>query len=119
MEPIAIHHVAINVTDVTESVTFYTDVLGGALRSDRPDFGIGGAWIDLGGQQVHLLEAPVPRNLGQHFAIRVGDLDEVVVELRGKGVEVADPVDSGSNRQTFLNDPSGNAIELHEVGSAR
>jgi len=118
MEPLAIHHVAINVSDVPKSVDFYTDVLGGELRTDRPDFGLGGAWIDLGGQQVHLLEAPVPRNLGQHFAIRVGDLDTVVAELRSKGVDIADPVDSGPNRQTFLNDPSGNAVELHEVGEA-
>jgi catechol 2,3-dioxygenase-like lactoylglutathione lyase family enzyme len=119
MEPLAIHHVAINVTDVPASVAFYTDVLGGVVRSDRPDFGIGGAWIDLGGQQVHLLEAPVPRNLGQHFAIRVADLDAAVAELRTKGVDIADPVDSGTNRQTFLDDPSGNAIELHEVGGVR
>ncbi len=119
MEPLAIHHVAINVKDVPESVAFYTDILGGVLRTDRPDFGIGGAWIDLGGQQVHLLEAPVPRNLGQHFAIRVGDLDATVAELRTKGVDIADPVPSGTNRQTFLDDPSGNAIELHEVGGIR
>jgi hypothetical protein len=33
-------------------------------------------------------------------------------------VDIADPADSGSNRQTFLNDPSGNAVELHEVGEA-
>lgn len=116
MEPLAIHHVAINVSDVSESVAFYTDVLGGSLRPDRPDFGFGGAWIDLGGQQVHLLKAPVPRNLGQHFAIRVGDIDAAVAELRTKGFDIADPVDSGANRQTFLDDPSGNAIELHEVG---
>ncbi len=119
MEPLAIHHVAINVQDVPESVAFYTDVLGGVLRADRPDFGIGGAWIDFGAQQVHLLEAPVPRNLGQHFAIRVGDLDATVAELRTKGVDIADPVPSGTNRQTFLDDPSGNAIELHEVGEIR
>jgi glyoxylase I family protein len=118
MEPLSIHHVAINVSDVPESVAFYTDVLGGEVRSDRPDFGVKGAWIDLGTQQVHLLEAPVPRNLGQHFAVRVDDLDAVVVELRTKGVDIADPVDSGSNRQTFLDDPSGNAIELHEVRDA-
>ena len=115
MKPLAIHHVAINVSDVPGSVAFYTDVLGGRLRPDRPDFGIGGAWIDLGGQQVHLLEAPVPHNLGQHFAIQVADLDAAVADLRSKGVAIADPVDSGSNRQTFLDDPSGNAIELHEV----
>ena len=58
----------------------------------------------------------MPRNLGQHFAIRVGDLDAVVDELRSKGIEVADPVAVGSNRQTFIDDPAGNAVELHEVG---
>jgi glyoxylase I family protein len=119
MEPLAIHHVALNVTDVQECVDFYTSVLGGTLRSDRPDFGVEGAWIDLGGQQVHLVEAPVPRNLGQHFAVRVADLDAVVHELRAGGIEVADPVTSGPNRQTFIDDPAGNAVELHEVGESR
>jgi glyoxylase I family protein len=118
MEPLSIHHVALNVPDVEVGVTFYTDVLGGTVRDDRPDLGIDGAWIDLGTQQVHLVEAPVPRNLGQHFAVRVGDLDAVVDELRAKGVDVADPVTVGGNRQTFINDPAGNAVELHQVGSA-
>jgi glyoxylase I family protein len=116
MEPLAIHHVAINVADVDVGVAFYTDTLGGTLRQDRPDFGVPGAWIDLGGQQVHLVEAPVPRNLGQHFAIRVADLDAVVEELRSKGIDIADPVGTGPNRQTFINDPAGNPVELHEVG---
>jgi catechol 2,3-dioxygenase-like lactoylglutathione lyase family enzyme len=119
MEPLAVHHVAINVSDVDAAVTFYTEVLGGSIRNDRPDLGIAGAWISFGAQQVHLLEAPVPRNLGQHFAIRVGDIDAAVLELRAKGIQLADPVDSGSNRQTFLNDPAGNAIELHEVSGER
>jgi catechol 2,3-dioxygenase-like lactoylglutathione lyase family enzyme len=117
VQPLAVHHVALNVSDVEAAVAFYTDTLGGSLRADRPDFGIDGAWIDLGGQQVHLIEAPVPRNLGQHFAIQFADLDAVVGELRAKGIEVADPVESGLNRQTFINDPSGNPVELHQVGS--
>jgi len=117
MEPLAIHHVSVNVPDVDESVAFYTGILGGTLRDDRPDLGIAGAWIDLGTQQVHLIEAPVPPNVGQHFAIRVDDLNSAVEELRRKGLEVADPVAVGPNRQTFLNDPAGNAVELHQVGS--
>jgi glyoxylase I family protein len=116
MQPLAIHHVALNVADVDEGIAFYTEVLGGRLRHDRPDFGIAGAWIDMGGQQVHLVEAPVPRNLGQHFAVRVGDLHAAVGELRARGIEVADPVEVGSNLQTFLNDPAGNPVELHQVG---
>jgi glyoxylase I family protein len=118
MEPLAIHHVSVNVSDVTAGIAFYTGILGGSLRADRPDFGFAGAWIDLGGQQLHLIEAAVPPNLGQHFAIRVHDLDAVVGELRDKGVEIADPMPVGDSRQAFVNDPAGNVIELHQVGGA-
>ncbi len=116
MDTIGIHHVALNVSDVDEGIRFYTEVLGGTMRGDRPELGIAGAWIDLGAQQVHLVEAPVPRNLGQHLAVRVRDLDAAVAELREKGFDVADPTPVGSNRQTFVNDPAGNPVELHEVG---
>ncbi len=116
MQPLAVHHVSVNVTDADESIAFYTDVLGGTVRTDRPDFGFGGAWIDLGSTQVHLIEATVPPNLGQHFAILVSDLDDAVAELRSKGLDVRDPSDVGPNRQTFVDDPSGNVIELHQLG---
>lgn len=115
MEPLGIHHVSINVSDAAASTAFYTEVLGGTARTDRPDFGFGGAWIDLGPQQLHLIEAPVPANLGQHLAIRVADLDAVVAELRARGVEVGDPSPVGSGRQAFLVDPDGNAVELHQT----
>ena len=118
IHPLAVHHVSVNVSDADESVAFYTDILGGSVRADRPDFGIGGAWIDLGATQVHLIEAAVPPNMGQHFAILVDDLDAVVEELRAKGLDVEDPVTVGPDRQTFIDDPSGNAIELHQVGKA-
>lgn len=118
VKPLAVHHVSVNVTNADESVAFYTDVLGGRVRDDRPDFGFGGAWIDLGSTQVHLIEAGVPANLGQHFAILVGDIDEAVDELRTKGITVADPVVVGADRQTFIEDPSGNGIEIHQIGIA-
>jgi catechol 2,3-dioxygenase-like lactoylglutathione lyase family enzyme len=114
MRPIAVHHVSINVSDIAGAVAFYTDVLGGTVRADRPDFGFGGAWIDMGGNQVHLLEASTPPALGQHFAVRVADLDTVVTELRGRGVDVADPTPVGPGRQTFLVDPAGNTVELYD-----
>ena len=116
MEPLAVHHVSINVTDTARSLAFYTEVLGGTQRTDRPrEFGFGGAWIDLGAQQVHLIEAPVPPNQGQHFAIQVADLDAAVAELRELGISVGDPSPVGTGRQAFLDDPDGNAIELHQV----
>ncbi len=81
MTPLGVHHVSINVRDAAEGVAFYTDVLGLATRDDRPDFGIGGAWLDIGGQQVHLIETSVPDDCGQHFAIHVADIDAAVAEL--------------------------------------
>jgi catechol 2,3-dioxygenase-like lactoylglutathione lyase family enzyme len=117
VQPLAIHHVSVNVSDVGRSVVFYTEVLGGTERADRPDFGFGGAWIDLGGQQLHLIEATVPDHHGQHFAIRVADLDGAVAELRGKHVAVTDPVPVGTARQAFTSDPDGNGIELHEIAT--
>jgi len=56
----------------------------------------------------------VPDGLGQHFAIRVADLDAVVRELRGRGLDVRDPKPVGTARQTFVHDPSGNMVELHQ-----
>ena len=115
MQPLAVHHVSINVPDVASATEFYTGTLGGTLRHDRPDLGIGGAWIDLGASQVHLLEAGPPPALGQHFAIAVSDLDAAVAELRTKGIPVGDPSPVGPGRQTFVADPAGNTVELYEA----
>jgi glyoxylase I family protein len=116
MEPTGVHHVSINVPDVDAALGFYVDLLGLSVRKDRPDFNFGGAWLDVGGQQVHLIQADAPPNLGQHFAIAVGDLNEVVGELRGKGQTVTEPVVSGTSLQAFISDPAGNRVELHQPG---
>lgn len=117
MKPLGVHHVSINVSSPSASIAFYTEVLGGSLRSDRPDFRFGGAWIDLGSAQVHLIENTAPPNLGQHFAILYDDLDAVVAELRERGIDVDDPKRVGTGRQTFVEDPDGNGVELHESGT--
>lgn len=116
MQPLGVHHVSINVDDADAAIAFYIDVLGFTLRDDRPDFGFGGAWLDVGDQQLHLLEVPMPDDRGQHFAIRVEDLDATVDELRARGVTVGDPSPVGPGRQAFLHDPSGNMVELHQAG---
>jgi len=114
VRPLGVHHVSINVDDVDAAVRFYVDVLGFTVRSDRPDFGFGGAWLDAGAQQLHLIEGSVPPANGQHFAVRVDDLDAVVADLRSHGVAVSDPSPVGKSRQAFVSDPSGNQVELHE-----
>lgn len=109
-----IHHVSLNVTDTERALTFYRDVLGMA-DLERPNFPFGGAWLDAGGgRQVHLVEARVPGDLGQHIAFEVADLDAVIEQLRGAGVDTPDarPVGATGIRQTFVLDPDGNRIEF-------
>src|SRR5262245_37915981 len=118
MRPDGLHHVSINVSDVGAARDFYTRVLGLTERADRPDFPFDGAWLDAGSQQVHLIQAEVPPDRGQHFALAVTDLDGAVAELRGRGLRVTDPVPVGSGSQSFLCDPAGNRLELQEPASA-
>jgi glyoxylase I family protein len=106
--------VSINVDDVVAAVTFYTQVLGFTERSDRPDFGFDGAWLDAGDQQLHLIAAPVPPGNGQHFAVRVADLDATIAELRA-AVAISDASPVGTGRQAFITDPAGNLVELHQT----
>lgn len=118
MEPIGLHHVSINVDDVDAALAFYVGRLGLRVRDDRPDLGFGGAWLDAGAQQVHLIAGEPPSALGQHLALAVAELDAWVEALRAVGVRVSDPVSIGTSRQSFCSDPAGNLVELHEPRSA-
>lgn len=114
MQPLGVHHVSVNVPDVPKSLRFYTEVLGLTQRSDRPDFGFDGAWLNAGDQQVHLIAATTPPDMGQHLALEVRDMHDIVKELRSEGVEVTEPVVVAGGLQSFLHDPDGNFIELYQ-----
>ncbi len=114
MRALAVHHVPVNVGDLEAAVSFYVDVLGLSPRDDRPAIGPG-AWLDAGGQQVHLIKVGLPTARGQHFARLVDDLDAAVADLRRRNVDVSDAHPIGSGRQAFLSDPSGNLVELHQA----
>jgi catechol 2,3-dioxygenase-like lactoylglutathione lyase family enzyme len=109
----AVHHVSVNVADAARSLAFYVEVLG-LEPIPRPDLGIGGAWLRLGEQEIHLVElagtTPAP---GQHMAFRVDDLDAATAELASRGVDVRGPSSlPNGTRQAFVQDPDGNMIEL-------
>jgi glyoxylase I family protein len=117
LTPTGVDHVAINVADVPGGIAFYTETIGLVQNHTRPDVGFPGAWLDTAsGQQIHLIEAAVPDNVGQHFALAFDDLAAVVAELRARGLEVSDPVAVGTTgrHQAFTTDPWGNGIELHQ-----
>jgi glyoxylase I family protein len=117
VRPLGVHHVSINVDDLEAARAFYVGVLGFTERVDRPDFpGTPGAWLDVGGQQVHLIVGDVPPRLGQHYAVLVEDVDATVASMRERGMRISDPVEVGTGLQSFTRDPCGNMVEIHEAG---
>jgi glyoxylase I family protein len=118
-------HVAISVTDLDEARDFYCDVLGFQVLP-RPDFGFPGLWLRVGTLQLHLGvvdEAPASGPGFPHFALYVpaDEFDAAIESMRSAGVkmlgEPSSRVDFGTPvRAAFITDPSGNAIELTDVG---
>jgi catechol 2,3-dioxygenase-like lactoylglutathione lyase family enzyme len=109
-----VHHVSVNVDDVEAGRAFYVDVLGMKVLP-RPDLGLGGVWLAVGDQQIHLIELPPPAAQGQHFALRVDDIHAAADAIRAKGVAVTEPKQLADVCwQANLIDPAGNAIELNQ-----
>lgn len=118
-----LHHVSIVVSDTTRALAFYRDVLGLANVA-RPDLGYPGAWIEVGGRQLHLLELPNPDpaegrppHVGRdrHMAFLVDDLAACAERLERAGRPYTR---SRSGRAAlFCRDPDGNGIEIIEHGT--
>jgi len=118
-------HVAISVTDLDEARDFYCNVLG-FEELPRPDFGFPGSWLRVGTLQLHLGvvdEAPMTGPGFPHFALYVPteEFDTTIEAVRAAGVkmlgEPSSRVDFGRTvHAAFISDPSGNVIELTDVG---
>jgi catechol 2,3-dioxygenase-like lactoylglutathione lyase family enzyme len=118
-------HVAIVCTNLDEARDFYIRVLG-LTELPRPDFGIPGMWLRAGDLQLHFIEnasMPIPGPGFPHFALHVdGDhWDEVMNKFKEDEVsflsEPSERNDFGIRvRAAFVIDPSGNVVELTDVG---
>jgi glyoxylase I family protein len=113
-----LHHVSLLIADTARALGFYRDILGLA-EAPRPALGFPGAWLDVGGQQIHLLELPNPDPVDgrpdhggrdRHVALSCPDLDALVARLEAAGLPYTR---SRSGRAAvFCRDPDGNAVEL-------
>lgn len=117
----AIHHVSLIVADTGRALAFYRDLLGLATDPARPDLGYPGAWLRVGGHQIHLLELPNPDPVegrpahggrDRHLALSVDDLDALVQRLEAAGVGYT--LSRSGRRALFCRDPDANALELVE-----
>ena len=110
-----VHHISLNVADTDSAVAFYVDALG-FEPIERPEMGFSGAWLQIGSQQLHLLEVDnhaAPK--GQHFALHVEDIHAAREHLIKNGVKVSSPTELGGVcLQCFFKDPSGNLLELNQ-----
>ena len=115
---VGVHHVTLAVSNLDQSMAFYTDLLGLAPLQ-RPPLRSTGAWLQAGAVQVHLIET-APQDLvtppailngrNHHLAFEIVDYDAALTQLRKMGAEL---VEGGSGiTQMFLRDPDGNIIEL-------
>ena len=119
MAVLSIHHVSIIVSNTQQSVAFYQNLLDLQVNDKRPDLGFPGAWFDIAGQQIHLLEVenpdPVdnrPEHGGhdRHFAMSVDNIDEIEQRLEQLGAKYTK---SRSGRAAlFCRDPDGNGLEI-------
>lgn len=113
-----IHHASLVVSDTTASLKFYRDVLG-MQQTDRPDLGFPGAWLQLGAQQIHLLELENPDpttgrpehgGRDRHIALSVPELAPVREVLDNNGVVYT--LSKSGRQALFCRDPDGNALEI-------
>lgn len=139
-----VHHFALTVSDMERALTFYRDLFGLEVLSDRevergyveqitavPEAHLRIVHLAAYGKQVELLEYLRPRGAQQarelpdagsaHLCFVSNDLDSDVERLRGAGVTFRSlPVETtnGPNRGArgvYVEDPDGNAVEIVQL----
>lgn len=115
-------HVSLLVSNTEQSLVFYRDTLGLVVDSSRPELGFPGAWLNVGNQQIHLLELPTPDPVDgrpehggrdRHTAFNVSDIEGLIQSLENNGINFTR---SRSGRSAvFCRDPDGNALEFIEI----
>jgi glyoxylase I family protein len=124
-----VHHIAIICSNYEKSKDFYTNTLGLSIvkevyRKQRLSYKLDLALNDAYIIELFSLPNPParpsrPESCGlRHLAFSVNNIQESVLALKAKGVEL-EPIriDEFSNKQfTFFADPDGLPIELYELG---
>ncbi|MFW5690023.1 MAG: VOC family protein [Spirochaetota bacterium] len=121
--PSGLHHVAMNVSDIERSITFYSNAFGMKIMrrwGDSPR----GAMLDMGdGAILELFERPeatLSEGMLLHIALRTDDVDAAYAHaLENGGVEQTAPKDieipsdpSFPVRIAFVTGPDGEPVEL-------
>lgn len=127
-----LHHCAISVPDMEQTLEWYTDMLGFSLlsRSEIPGEKAKVAHMQGPGFLLEIFEvegaAPLPKERShpntdfrthgmKHFSIGVKDARKLVEQLQAKGVEVAFVAEVDNTYGAFIRDNAGNLIEVFQL----
>lgn len=114
-------HASVIVSDTARALAFYRDVLGLSLVTSRPELGFAGAWLQVGCDQIHLLEVPNPDPTSgrpehggrdRHIALAIDDVSELQRRLDQAAIPYT--LSRSGRRALFVRDPDGNTLELVE-----
>lgn len=112
-------HASFIVSDIQRALAFYHDILGLEVDPGRPDLGYPGAWLELGQQQLHLLQLPNPDPVDKrpahggrdrHIAIAVNYFAQLRQRLDEAGLVYT--LSKSGRAALFVRDPDGNTLEL-------
>lgn len=115
-----LHHSSLIVSDTEQSLCFYRDVLG-MQPTERPNLGFPGAWLQIGQQQIHLLELdnpdpttgrPVHGGRDRHVAMHVDSITALRDDLDKAGIVYT--LSISGRKALFCRDRDGNALEFIE-----
>jgi predicted enzyme related to lactoylglutathione lyase len=114
----------LNARNLAESLAFYRDLLGAQVKQEHQVQGVDVARVDLGGFSIGLFDASEgDRPNVPHHTVGIegpDDPEELKREIEAKGVTV-DHIRVHSEREgggysIYVNDPSGNRLELSKSG---
>ena len=111
-------HASFLVEDTERSVLFYQGLLGLEVDESRPNLGYPGAWLNIGEQQIHLIQLPNPDSKqrpehgghDRHVALQVESVNELKNDIEAAGI--AFTASKSRPNVIFIRDPDGNTLEL-------
>ncbi len=128
MKVLKVDHIGIAVKDLTESLKFYTDVLGlDCLDTEIvEEQKVKVAFLPVGDSEIELLEStdddgPIARHIAkngegiQHIALRVEDIEQAIAYMKEKGMRMIDEkprYGAGGAKIAFVHPKSSGRILL-------
>jgi glyoxylase I family protein len=111
-------HATVAVNDLASSRHFYGELLGLQEIPRRFYIPTEGTWFLIGDRELHLLVRPADDRLtgSYHLGFRCQDVVAKIGELAAAGVKVTGQPSTRSDGtvQAYVEDPSGNRIELQQ-----